>query len=770
MHWIDWVLVAIPLFTVIFIGMKSQKYVHGVADFLAAGRVGGRYVVSVASGEAATGLISAVAIMEMYYNCGFAVSFWSSLSGVIGLFMGLTGFCTYRFRETKALTMGQFFEIRYNRAFRISASVVQSISGIINYAIFPAVGARFLVYFLDLPVYVNFLGLQVPSFMICMACFLGFALLIVMLGGQVTIMVTDCVQGLLSYPMYAVIVGYLFYRFSWTNEMGPAIAARAPGESFLNPYDVENLRDFNLFYVFAGIFGSIIGRMSWGGTMGYNSAARTPHEAKMGGLLGTWRGGFGSMIYILLAVAAFTYMNHADFAKEAREVRTYLAEKTIEDVARDSRLDPYRKQLQEQYKNIPERTKFSSSYATPAEYKAENADPYMALTADVLKDVPGGKKTAQTFNTIYNQMSVSIAIRDMLPIGVTGIFCAMMIFLMVSTDTTYMHSWGSIVVQDFILPLRKKAFTPEQQIRALRLSIAGVCLFAFCFSYWFAQIDFILMFFAITGAIWSGAAIVITLGLYWSRGTTAGAFTSLVSGAVIAVSGIILQQTWVEHVYPFLDAMGWAPGLGAFLEAVSSPFNPYIQWTMTPNKFPINSMEISFLVNLTTVILYVTVSLLTCKEPFNMERMLHRGIYSESGEVKDKTKFSLKSFITEKMVGIDSNYTRGDKILAWSVFGYSFVYGFGLCFFAVVVWNAVSPWPAEWWLHYFFIKNFAVAFVIAVVSTFWFSICGTIDLKKMFNLLASREETDVLDDGRVEGHMSAADVKRFKAIEEAQNK
>lgn len=775
MFWLDWILIWIPLIVVVYIGLKSQKYVKGVADFLTAGRVGGRYVISVASGEAAMGLISAVAIMEMYYNCGFAVSFWSSLTAPISLIMGLVGFCIYRYRETKAMTMGQFFEMRYSRSLRVTASVIQSFSGIVNYAIFPAVGARFLIYFLDLPIRVNFLGLSLPTFMLTMMVFLGLALLIALLGGQITIMTTDCVQGLLSYPMYAMIVLYIIWKFSWQNEMLPTLLARPPGESFLNPYDIQNLRDFNLFYVLAGIVGMFVGRMSWGGSSGYNGAALNAHEAKMGGLLGTWRGGFGTMIFILLAVTAICYLNAPQYAEGARKTRSELAAKTIDDVLPGEKNATVRASLKEKYQQIPARQQFSASFATSEQHKAETADPYIALTGSELGETTAGKKASQTFSTIYNQMLVSISLRNILPMGLTGIFAALMIFLMLSTDTTYMHSWGTIVVQDFVVPLRKKAFTPHEQIRALRWSITGVCIFALLFSYYFSQIDFILMFFAITGAIWAGAGVIITLGLYWKRGTTAGAYTSLIVGASIAVAGIIMQQIWVSHAYPFFEQMGWVPAMHEFLRTVSKPFHPYVIWEMTPKKFPINSVEISFLANLTTISLYIIVSLLTCKEPFNMDRLLHRGIYSDkeqSAEASIKPAFSLSKFLQEKILGYDANYTRGDKILACSVFIWSFGYGFLGCFLLVIVWNFFSPWPDLWWGHYFYFKNILIPLLVALITTVWFSIGGTLDLIKMFKTLDSHE-ADEQDDGRVVGHLSAADLAHFAEIEkkrEEQNK
>ena len=326
MSWLDWILVFIPLVVVAVIGLRSQKYVHTVADFLAAGRVAGRYVICVANGEAAMGLISLVSVWEIYYNSGLAFSFWSALTTPVVVIMGLTGFCTYRFRETRAMTMGQFLEMRYNRPFRILAAFLQSISGVVNYAIFPAVGARCLIYFIGLPLHFSVFGVRIATFPFLIFLCLAVAVWIVTMGGQVTIMVTDCVQGLVSYPMYVVIVIYLACRLSWNTEVIPALMERPAGMSMINPYDISRLRDFNLFFVIAGIIIAVFSHMTWSGTQGYNAAAENAHEQKMGALLGTWRSCFDSMMYVLLAVAAFAFMHHAHFRTGADQARQALVE------------------------------------------------------------------------------------------------------------------------------------------------------------------------------------------------------------------------------------------------------------------------------------------------------------------------------------------------------------------------------------------------------------------------------------------------------------
>ena len=135
-----------------------------------------------------------------------------------------------------------------------------------------------MMYFLNLPVRIGIGGWVISTYGLLMVLFLSIAVCIVTMGGQITIMVTDCVQGLLSYPFYAVIVFWIIWRFSWNGEIVPVLQDTPPGKSMLNPFDVSRLTTFNLFYVSVGLFSSIFNRMAWSGSQGYNAAARNAHE------------------------------------------------------------------------------------------------------------------------------------------------------------------------------------------------------------------------------------------------------------------------------------------------------------------------------------------------------------------------------------------------------------------------------------------------------------------------------------------------------------
>ena len=82
--------------------------------------------------------------------------------------------------------------------------------------------------------------------------------------------------------------------------------------------------------------------------------------------------------------------------------------------------------------------------------------------------------------TVRAQVTTTLILNRFLPTVLMGGFCAVMLSAMISTHQTYMHSWGSIFIQDVVMPFRKKPLEPKQHIRLLRLVDRGcgrLCIF-----------------------------------------------------------------------------------------------------------------------------------------------------------------------------------------------------------------------------------------------------------------------------------------------------
>ena len=757
MHLIDWLIVVIPVLFILGVSVYAKRFVRGIVDFLAAGRVAGRYVISVGDMTAGLGVITLVALVESKYQVGYALTFWEYLVVPVGIIMGLTGYCTYRFRETRSLSIGQFLEMRYNRPFRIVAASLRTLSEMLTNAIGPAVAANFFIYFLGLPHKIMIFGVAMPTFALVVFTVLCMCMIIIWPGGRISLLISDSFQGLISYPIFVIIAGYIFLKFGWGDTIAPVMMDRVPGESFLNPFDISQLRDFNIFALVVGIIGQVLNRASWIGNDTSN-CGRTPHEQKMAGILGQWRNGFSGLMTLLVAIMIITLMTHAKFADKAYEIRGQLTQKVSEEAIYDSVL---RAELNANIATVPvQRHRIGEDAPLSRDNNIDTA--YMVVARETLAGTPEGNVQFQKFRTLYNQMMLPVALKNLLPVGLMGLFCLLMVMLMLSTDDSRVFNASSTIIQDVILPLRKKTFTPEQHLLWLRMCSVGVCVFFFVVSMFFVQLDYINMFLTIMTAMWlGGAGPIMIFGLYSRFGTTTGAFCSLIFGSGLSIGGLIVQRNWAASIYPWLETRGWAEPFGKLLESVSSPFNPYIVWQMDAVKFPINSYELYFMSMMIGIVAYVVGSLVTYKKPYNLDRLLHRGIYDVEGHNKEKTPWNIRT-MWGKLVGITPEYTRGDKIIAWSVVSYAIIYKFGICFVAVLIWNLISPWPTHWWSEYFFITSLVVTGIVGVVSTFWFLIGGVLDTKRLFRDLAARVDNP-LDNGQVEGHVSVADKAIFEA-------
>jgi solute:Na+ symporter, SSS family len=757
MHFVDWIITIVPVALVLFLAVYSKKYVRGVVDYLAAGRVAGRYVISAGDLTAGLSVITLVALVESKYQVGYALAFWEYLMIPVGIIMSLTGYCIYRFRETRSLSIGQFLEMRYNRPLRIVAATIRTISEMITNAIGPAVAANFFIYFLGLPHKVTILGINMPTFGLIVAMSLCLCMVVLWPGGRISLLISDAFQGLMCYPIFVVIAGYIFLNFGWNETIGPVMMDRVQGESFINPFDIEKLRDFNIFALFVTIMGSILNRAAWIGN-DTTSAGRTPHEQKMAGILGTWRNLYAGLMMLLVAVMIIALMAHQKFATQARDIRHELSQQVANETVGDSSL---REHLNERLAGIP--AHHHRIGVDPPLSRENNIDtPFIEAARETLAGTPQGNLEFQKFRTLYQQMMLPVALKNILPVGVMGLFCLLMIMLLISTDDSRVFNASSTIVQDIIIPFFKKPLSPERHVLLLRLVSAGVCVFFFVVSIFFVQMDYILMFTVIMTGLWlGGAGPIMIFGLYSRFGNSVGAFGSLIFGSGFAAAGLYFQRNWAQTVYPWLEANDWHGPVGVFLEAASRPFNPYVVWEINPVKFPINSYELYFLAMVSGIIAYVAGSLLTQRKAFNLDRLLHRGVYDVAQEYKAPFKWSLRN-AASKLIGITPEFTRGDKIISWSVFGYAIIFKFVLCFLAVLIWNLISPWPTAWWSTYFFITSLVVTGILGIVSTFWFLIGGIIDLRALFRDLAARSD-DPLDNGMVEGHVSLVDKAAFEA-------
>ena len=197
-------------------------------------------------------------------------------------------------------------------------------------------------------------------------------------------------------------------------------------------------------------------------------------------------------------------------------------------------------------------------------------------------------------------------------------------------------SWGSILVQDVILPFRKKPIDQKQHIKWIRYSIFGVAAFIFLFSLFYPQNQPILMFFAISGAIYlGGSGAVIIGGLYWKRGTTTATWTAMMVGSTLAVVSIIIPAFW--------------------------------------KNFPLNGQELWFIAMVVSGISYIIVSLVGKKTESNMDKILHRGEYAvkEDHLAEDNTpkpkelRTERKGFlqICLSKLKFNKEFTTGDKII-----------------------------------------------------------------------------------------------------------
>ncbi|MBM83187.1 MAG: hypothetical protein CMJ78_21715 [Planctomycetaceae bacterium] len=204
---LDWAIVAIYLGSSIFIGLWANRYVGGLSDYLVAGRtLRIRLALATMTGTE-LGLVTVMYSSELGFRQQYASLYLAIYEFVTLLIVGLTGFIVYRLRQTAVLTIPEYYEQRYTRGVRIVGACMMVISGVLNMGLFLKAGAEFLT---------AISGFSDPLYLkLIMTALLLLVLFYTVLGGMVSVVITDLIQFIVLGIGMLVVSSFVLYEIGF---------------------------------------------------------------------------------------------------------------------------------------------------------------------------------------------------------------------------------------------------------------------------------------------------------------------------------------------------------------------------------------------------------------------------------------------------------------------------------------------------------------------------------------------------------------------------
>ena len=102
-----------------------------------------------------------------------------------------------------------------------------------------------------------------------------------------------------------------------------------------------------------------------------------------------------------------------------------------------------------------------------------------------------------------------------------------------STDSSYMLTWGSILYNDIICPLRKQPFSERSGLLVNRIIILAIGAFLLIYGLWYQLPGRAWDYLSITANIYlSSISVLLIACCYWKGANTTGAIAAILGGAV----------------------------------------------------------------------------------------------------------------------------------------------------------------------------------------------------------------------------------------------
>jgi SSS family solute:Na+ symporter len=221
---LDWAIVLGYLALSVGIGLAGKRFVGNVSHYLVAGRELGMYAGIATLAATEIGTITFMYNGELGYRYGFAAFAAAMISGVVMIIVGRTGFVISRLRELQLMTVPEYFEVKYSRGLRILTGMLVALGGLLNMGVFLKIEGEFLTIVS---------GIDTKYLVGVMTLILLLELAYTVVGGMVSVVITDFLQYILLSCATIVVSIYAVAHIGWGNMVSKVTSVM--GENGFNP-------------------------------------------------------------------------------------------------------------------------------------------------------------------------------------------------------------------------------------------------------------------------------------------------------------------------------------------------------------------------------------------------------------------------------------------------------------------------------------------------------------------------------------------------------
>ena len=158
---------------------------------------------------------------------------------------------------------------------------------------------------------------------------------------------------------------------------------------------------------------------------------------------------------------------------------------------------------------------------------------------DPAAHLPGAKQFAVCHAAFLSQF---------VPVGLMGLLLAAMLAADMSSTSSYMITWGSVIYNDILAPLRKTPWSEKRGLLWNRAIVSLIGVFLLFYGLWYPLKGDVYAYLLVTGTIYLASISTMLIACcYWKRANNWGATGAIIVGAVIPIACLVIEQ--VRNMY-----------------------------------------------------------------------------------------------------------------------------------------------------------------------------------------------------------------------------